>query len=222
MYEGDSDSLQFIGDLMNYFRAIDRTEGRTNKLANGSILFSFDQDFAAPLDFGKEASSNVLQVLDVEEEELLTFARSTVPESRASATGGKSVTGEAPAGNSNNSKVAAFPAQETDNTQQAAKETSEVTLTVENPVEEAPAEDAPSEAIPEEVIPAEEPAEAASAAEENTEAAPAAEENTEAAPAAEENTEAVPAAEDPAAETTLDEVPAEEADAAADNNASEN
>ena len=121
-YIGESGSLAFVSDFMNYMREIDMAQGRDNALANGSILFDFDLDYAAPLDFETEETARVLQVLDADNENFINYVRSTVPESEASATGGKSVSGESPSeGTQSASATSSAPAQDTSSEQQAAK-----------------------------------------------------------------------------------------------------
>ena len=121
-YIGESGSLAFVSDFMNYMREIDMAQGRDNALANGSILFAFDLDYAAPLDFETEETARVLQVLDADNENFINYVRSTVPESEASATGGKSVSGESPSeGTQSASATSSAPAQDTGSEQQAAK-----------------------------------------------------------------------------------------------------
>ena len=98
------------------------TQGRDNALANGSILFDFDLDYAAPLDFETEETARVLRVLDADNENFINYVRSTVPESEASATGGKSVSGESPSeGAQSASGTSSAPAEDTGSEQQAAK-----------------------------------------------------------------------------------------------------
>ena len=60
-YYGDSDSINFSVDFMNYMLSISRTEGRDN-VANGSILFDFEQDFGIPIDPYKNDTTNTLAV----------------------------------------------------------------------------------------------------------------------------------------------------------------
>ena len=121
-YTGESGSLAFVSDFMNYMREIDMTQGRDNALANGSILFDFDLDYAAPLDFETEETARVLQVLDADNENFINYVRSTVPESQASATGGKSVSGESPSESAQSaSGTSSAPAEDTGSEQQAAK-----------------------------------------------------------------------------------------------------
>ena len=121
-YTGESGSLAFVSDFMNYMREIDMAQGRDNALANGSILFDFDLDYAAPLDFETEETARVLQVLDADNENFINYVRSTVPESQASATGGKSVSGESPSESAQSaSGTSSAPAEDTGSEQQAAK-----------------------------------------------------------------------------------------------------
>ena len=86
-YYGDDDTLSFSVDFMNYMLRISRTEGRQN-IANGSILFDFEQDFAIPLDPDKNATTNVLKVYDSK-----SYVYSTVNAQYAHTSGGRSVSG---------------------------------------------------------------------------------------------------------------------------------
>ena len=86
-YYGDDDTLSFSVDFMNYMLRISRTEGRQN-IANGSILFDFEQDFAIPLDPDKNATTDVLKVYDSK-----SYVYSTVNAQYAHTSGGRSVSG---------------------------------------------------------------------------------------------------------------------------------
>ena len=84
---------------MNYMLSISRTEGRDN-VANGSILFDFEQDFGIPIDPYKNDTTNTLAVYPY-----MRYVYSTVNPEFAYTSGGKSVDGT-PMSNSN---VVPFP-----------------------------------------------------------------------------------------------------------------
>ena len=86
-YYGDSDSINFSVDFMNYMLSISRTEGRDN-VANGSILFDFEQDFGIPIDPYKNDTTNTLAVYPY-----MRYVYSTVNPEFAYTSGGKSVDG---------------------------------------------------------------------------------------------------------------------------------
>lgn len=86
-YYGDSDSINFTVDFMNYMLSISRTEGRDN-VANGSILFDFEQDFGIPIDPYKNDTTNTLAVYPY-----MRYVYSTVNPEFAYTSGGKSVDG---------------------------------------------------------------------------------------------------------------------------------
>ena len=83
-YQGDDLSIAFVADYLNCLIAISETSGRADK-ANGSILMDVDKDYTSPLDAGKTASSDYLKIVDSSE-----FVKSTVPDSQALQTAGKS------------------------------------------------------------------------------------------------------------------------------------
>ena len=86
-YYGDDDSINFSVDFMNYMLNISRTEGRDN-VANGSILFDFEQDFGIPLDPNKNDTTNILAVYPY-----MHYVSSSVDPEFAHTSGGKSVDG---------------------------------------------------------------------------------------------------------------------------------
>lgn len=86
-YYGDSDSINFSVDFMNYMLSISRTEGRDN-VANGSILFDFEQDFGIPIDPYKNDTTTTLAVYPY-----MRYVYSTVNPEFAYTSGGKSVDG---------------------------------------------------------------------------------------------------------------------------------
>ncbi|MCR5811092.1 MAG: hypothetical protein K6G34_06825 [Lachnospiraceae bacterium] len=86
-YFGDDDSISFSLDFMNYMLSISRTEGRDN-VANGSILFDFEQDFGIPLDPNKNDTTNILAVYPY-----MHYVSSSVDPEFAHTSGGKSVDG---------------------------------------------------------------------------------------------------------------------------------
>ena len=83
-YTGDDGSLEFAIDLLNYLQAITVEQGRADE-ANGSILFDFNEDYTAPLDENKNASSDFYQIIESNQLE-----ESTVPSDVALQGGGKS------------------------------------------------------------------------------------------------------------------------------------
>lgn len=131
VYQGEADSLNFVYEFVTYMNELDKEAGTTrNNLTNGSLLFDFDKDFRSPLDFGKEEETNVLKALDNDEEEIIYFSRSTVKDSEASSTGGRSKSGSnnASSGSSSGSSNAVADSDldadnVNSNTQDAAKET---------------------------------------------------------------------------------------------------
>ena len=86
-YYGDDKSIEFAVDFMNYMLKISNTEGRNN-VANGSILFDFEQDFAIPLDPNKYDTTKTLKVYPYN-----SYVYSTVNPVYAHTSGGKSVSG---------------------------------------------------------------------------------------------------------------------------------
>ena len=86
-YYGDDDSINFSVDFMNYMLNISRTEGRDN-VANGSILFDFEQDFGIPLDPDKNDTTDILAVYPY-----MHYVSSSVDPEFAHTSGGKSVEG---------------------------------------------------------------------------------------------------------------------------------
>ena len=72
---------------MNYMLNISRTEGRDN-VANGSILFDFEQDFGIPLDPDKNDTTDILAVYPY-----MHYVSSSVDPEFAHTSGGKSVEG---------------------------------------------------------------------------------------------------------------------------------
>ena len=86
-YYSDDDSISFSIDFMNYMLSISRTEGRDN-VANGSILFDFEQDFGIPLDPNKNDTTNILAVYPY-----MHYVSSSVDPEFAHTSGGKSVDG---------------------------------------------------------------------------------------------------------------------------------
>ena len=88
-YYGDDDSINFSVDFMNYMLNISRTEGRDN-VANGSILFDFEQDFGIPLDPDKNDTTDILAVYPY-----MHYVSSSVDPEFAHTSGGKSVEGTA-------------------------------------------------------------------------------------------------------------------------------
>ena len=82
--EGDAASSTFVADYLNFFNNTSNQPGRTNK-ANGSILLPADTDLVSPLDSNKVASSDYLKIIESNR-----LVPSTVPESVAYASGGKS------------------------------------------------------------------------------------------------------------------------------------
>lgn len=86
-YHGDADSLSFVNTFLNYMLALEAQETR-QFTPNGSILFSFGQDYLTPLDNEKEATSEFLRFVESNQ-----YVESTVPNSSALTGGGKSITG---------------------------------------------------------------------------------------------------------------------------------
>ena len=86
-YYGDPDSLSFVNTFLNYMLALEAQESR-QFTPNGSILFSFGQDYLTPLDNEKEATSEFLRFVESNQ-----YVESTVPNSSALTGGGKSITG---------------------------------------------------------------------------------------------------------------------------------
>ena len=83
---GDSASLNYVCDFMNYMNEIDKREGKDRTFgANGSVLFDFETDFGSPLNFDRPDPASVLQPLDDENEEFQRWARSTVSSEETSA-----------------------------------------------------------------------------------------------------------------------------------------
>ena len=101
-YFGDDYSISFSLDFMNYMLSISRTEGRDN-VANGSILFDFEQDFGIPLDPNKNDTTNILAVYPY-----MHYVSSSVDPEFAHTSGGKSVEGT-PMSSSN---VVPFPSSD--------------------------------------------------------------------------------------------------------------
>lgn len=112
---GDSASLNYVCDFMNYMNEIDKAKERNERsfYANGSVLFDFETDFGSPLSFDetKEYSASVLQPLDDENEEFQRWARSTVRDSSASSTGGLSLSGKSDSDKDTTANILAFTSQ---------------------------------------------------------------------------------------------------------------
>lgn len=147
---GDPDSLDYVCNFMNYMNEIDKAKERNERsfYANGSVLFDFETDFGSPLSFdGSEGySASVLQPLDDDKGEFQRYARSTVPESVASSTGGRSRSGKSDTGNSS-SNVLSFSAssQEVSSSQEAAKDSAVAAATLEIAEVAEPATQIPAE-----------------------------------------------------------------------------
>lgn len=82
--EGDKSSSGFVADYLNYLNYVSNLPGR-NYTANGSILLPVDVDRGSALDYSKQASSECLKIVESNRE-----VPSTVPDSVAFASGGKS------------------------------------------------------------------------------------------------------------------------------------
>ncbi len=82
--EGDKSSSAFVADYLNYLTYVSNLPDRNYK-ANGSILLPVDADTGSPLDYTKSASSEYYKVVESNRE-----VPSTVPDSAAFASGGKS------------------------------------------------------------------------------------------------------------------------------------
>ena len=76
-----------MNTFLNYMLALEAQESR-QFTPNGSILFSFGQDYLTPLDNEKEATSEFLRFVESNQ-----YVESTVPNSSALIGGGKSITG---------------------------------------------------------------------------------------------------------------------------------
>ena len=85
----DEDSLVFVADYLSYLDAISNTEGRDVK-ANGSILLDVDTTLESPLESTGEYESDYYYIVDSN-----SYVESTVSNSDALASGGKSATGSA-------------------------------------------------------------------------------------------------------------------------------
>ncbi|HBB61160.1 MAG TPA: hypothetical protein DCZ61_05150, partial [Lachnospiraceae bacterium] len=80
----DGESLAFVTDFLSYMHDISEDTGRQS-IANGSVLFDFEEDFETPLDRNKEETSDEYKIIESN-----TYVESTVPDSVALNTGGKS------------------------------------------------------------------------------------------------------------------------------------
>ena len=80
----DSDSASFVTDYLNYLNKVTNRPGR-QYVANGSIIMPVDADVASPLDDTKTATSDYLKIIESNK-----VVPSTVPDSVAFASGGKS------------------------------------------------------------------------------------------------------------------------------------
>ena len=109
---GDSASLNYVCDFMNYMNEIDKREGKDRTFgANGSVLFDFETDFGSPLNFDRPDPASVLQPLDDKNEEFQRWARSTVSDRSASSTGGLSMSGKSDSDKDNVANILAFTSQ---------------------------------------------------------------------------------------------------------------
>ncbi len=117
---GDQSSSAFVADYLNYLNYVSNLPDRNCK-ANGSILLPVDVDTESPLDYTKSATSENYQIVESNRE-----VPSTVPDSVAFASGGKSDPGpdessktatqddepEADTANNASAEAADAPAQE--------------------------------------------------------------------------------------------------------------
>lgn len=99
-YMADRNSLKFVTDFLNYMAYVDAKLPKDIP-ANGSILQPFDKGFLSPLDPNKDASSNILKVVNTNE-----MTPSTVKPDSIDIGGGKTAVNAAQAA----SKGASAPA----------------------------------------------------------------------------------------------------------------
>ena len=85
---GEGASVEFETTFLNYMRGLEKETDRQYK-PNGSVLFDFDEDFETPLDRTKQ--DNTFGTLRIAESN--TYVDSTVPDSLALSSGGKSESG---------------------------------------------------------------------------------------------------------------------------------
>ena len=140
-YTGDPESMFFVKFILLYMQRLDnwKASGQRTYGANGSILFPFDKDFETPLDPAKNASTDVLKIIESN-----TMTPSTVPDEVALAGGGMTKAGSKGSGVKPASESEAS-AQETANVKpeelpMAAKGPATQGEEVEAPKESAPAE----------------------------------------------------------------------------------
>ena len=166
---GDSASLNYVCDFMNYMNEIDKREGKDRTFgANGSVLFDFETDFGSPLNFDRPDPASVLQPLDDKNEEFQRWARSTVSDRSASSTGGLSMSGKSDSDKDNVANILAF-------TSQSAAASSEETSAMPDAAKES---DGAATAVTAETTDTTTTTEVSAETEAAAEAAPASDENT--------------------------------------------
>ena len=118
-YQGDGDSLNFCGQFLNYMLEIEKNAENGSR-PNGSILFELDRDFITPLDRENESDTDIYHIIENN-----GYVQSSVPQSIAGTSGGKSRSGTS----ENNQSVqenARNPKEELLDEQSAAKDEAEM------------------------------------------------------------------------------------------------
>ena len=112
-YTVDQSSLSFVTDFLNYMLYVDSVLPK-DIAANGSILRPFDNEYRSPLDPNRDASSDILKVVNTNE-----MTPSTVKPDTINIGGGKTDVNAVKAAAEDTSEPAAEPASESEPTTQA-------------------------------------------------------------------------------------------------------
>lgn len=112
-YTVDQSSLSFVTDFLNYMLYVDSVLPK-DIAANGSILRPFDNEYRSPLDSNRDASSDILKVVNTNE-----MTPSTVKPDTINIGGGKTDVNAVKAAAEDTSEPAAEPASESEPTTQA-------------------------------------------------------------------------------------------------------